>query len=96
MNVQSSKGVEKYLPTIKVDIVTTSGVIASGANSDTIIANNVGGDVGVSLSINSPYTLSSSSLTFAPAVGGTIETKSVNILHDGKVVGTKSIQVTWQ
>jgi hypothetical protein len=60
------------------------------------VANNGGGNVVVLLSVNSPYTLSSNSLTFVPAIGGTVDIQTVNILHNGKVVDTKSVQVTWQ
>jgi len=51
-------------------------------------------NVEVSLSVNSPYTLSSSSLTFTPNVW--LQTQTVNVLHNGNVVWTRTISVTWQ
>lgn len=77
--------------------ITTSGPVVSWANSDNMVADNWPlTNVEVSLSVNSPYTLSSSSLTFTPLTAPQSETKTVNILHNGNVVWTRTISVTWQ
>ena len=75
--------------------ITTSWPITSWANTDNIVANNWPlTNVEVSLSINSPYTLSTSSLTFTPNVW--LQTQTVDILHNGNVVWTRTISVTWE
>ena len=97
MSIQSSKGIKHILPTINISI-TTSGPVITGANSDVIVADNgPSAPINIALSVNNPYILSANSITFNTIfVDGTVETKTVNVLNNGVVVGTKSIQVTWQ
>lgn len=75
--------------------ISTSWPIISWANTDNMVADNWPlTNVEVSLNINSPYTLSSSLLTFNPNVW--LKTQTVNVLHNGNVVWTRTISVTWQ
>lgn len=93
MNIQSTNGIQQ---SINVSI-TTSGPVVTGANSDTITADNgPSAPIYVALSVNSPYTLSVNSLIFNINIDGATDIKTVNILNNGLIVGTKSIQVTWQ
>ncbi len=78
--------------------IETSWPILSGENTDNIIATN-GPEVDtvVSLSINEPYSLSTSTLTFEPIYWWEkVETQTVNILLNEKIVGIKEVTVTWQ
>ncbi|MDD3793720.1 MAG: FIVAR domain-containing protein [Candidatus Gracilibacteria bacterium] len=79
-----------------LSISTTPNIIViSGANTDNVIVNGGPGEPLIfNLSINSPYNLSSNSITFTPTVG--IVTQTVNILHNGNVVGTRTLTVDWQ
>ncbi len=86
----------EVLPPQEVSI-TTSWPIVSGENTDDILAENGPHiPVEISLSVNSPYTLSSNSLTFNPINEWEIETQTVNILNNWQIVWNKSVTVTWQ
>ncbi|NVP17668.1 hypothetical protein HUU51_03030 [Candidatus Gracilibacteria bacterium] len=75
--------------------ITTSGPVISGANTDSVTALNGPGDnIVFNISVNTPYTLSSSTITFTPNIG--LQTQTVDILHNGNVVGTRTLSVTWQ
>ena len=70
-------------------------IVISGANSDTVVVNNGPGEPLIfTLSVNSPYALSSNTVTFTPNVGQ--HTQTVNILHNANVVGTRILTVIWE
>ncbi len=76
--------------------ITTSWPVVSWANSDNVTALIwPWGSVDFTLSVNSPYTLSNTSLSFPESSAWTY-TQNVNILHNGNVVWTRTISVTWQ
>ena len=77
--------------------ITTSWPVVSGANSDTIVATNWPWiPVEVSLNINSPYTLSTSSLTFNIKLTWQIETQIVDVLTGWVKTWTIPVKVTWE
>ena len=75
--------------------ITTAGPIISGANSDTVTAINFS-PVLFDLSVNPPYALSQSQLTFIDQLAGVSESQTVNILPNGDVVESRILTVTWE
>ena len=75
--------------------ITTSWPVVSWANSDNVTALNwPWSDIVFNITVNTPYTLSSSTVTFTPNVW--TQTQTVNILHNGNVVWTRTLTVNWQ
>ncbi|MDD2907143.1 MAG: hypothetical protein PHH98_00745 [Candidatus Gracilibacteria bacterium] len=86
--------VPEVLPAQTLSITTSGPAITSGANTDNVTATNgPGSSVFFNLTINSPYTLSSNSVEFTPNLS--TETQTVNILHNGNIVGTRTLTVNW-
>lgn len=75
--------------------ITTSWPVISWANTDSVTALNWPWDnIVFNISVNTPYTLSSSTITFTPNIW--LQTQTVDILHNGNVVWTRTLSVTWQ
>lgn len=75
--------------------ITTSWPVVSWVNSDNVTALNwPWSDIVFNITVNTPYTLSSSTVTFTPNVW--TQTQTVNILHNGNVVWTRTLTVNWQ
>lgn len=94
MNIQSTQSTQSTSYIVSV-ITTGTGTIISGMDSDRVVADAATGLVIMTLSVNSPYRLSSTMLIFSSATSG-IEIKTVSIIENGVRVATKSFQVTWQ
>ncbi|MDD3144476.1 MAG: hypothetical protein PHV23_00030 [Candidatus Gracilibacteria bacterium] len=86
---------EVPLPAQVVSISAMVGAVSVGSTENISAPNGPGGPAIVALSVNSPYTLSSSSLSFNPLPFPQSESQTVNILHNGNIVGTKTITVSW-
>lgn len=87
---------EVPLPAQTLSISTTPNlIVVSWSNTDNVTALNWPGEPLVfNLTVNSPYTLSSNTVTFNPNIW--TQTQSVNVLHNGNVVWNRTLTVNWQ
>lgn len=86
---------EVPLPAQVVSISAMVWAVSVGSTENISAPNWPGGPAIVTLNVNSPYTLSSSSLSFNPLPFPQSESQTVNILHNWNIVWTKTITVSW-
>jgi len=103
VNILNSNGSVNTSESVKVAWVesmlqvVTSGPVVDGENSLNISANSAAEkEVGVSLKVNAPFSLSEDRLAFKPLRAGQSETKDVEILNaDRSVNSRESVKVSW-